>query len=140
MEFTLRARHAGRRAYKEAKDAGAPRIAAKIAGNCAKQRANPRAASQSNLESKRRLRAAAFVRLGGAECDACGESDDAALSIDHIWGGGHLERAFKQSHMLYSDLANGRRVPDGLRVLCMSCQFKAKKYGPFVSLWPRRVS
>lgn len=71
-----------------------------------------------------RYKIAAFNAYGGCLCSGCGEQDLAVLSIDHIKGGGGKHRQEVGANFYYWLKAN--RYPDGYRVLCMNCQFRAK--------------
>ena len=67
----------------------------------------------------------------GHACVGCGETEPAVLSIDHINGGGnrHRKEIGSGSHMYLWLIKNG--FPEGFRVLCMNCQFRAKYGKPF---------
>jgi len=62
-------------------------------------------------------------------CQECGFDHPAALSIDHINGGGNAHRreiGVKNSHQLYKWIKANSYPPD-FQVLCMNCQF-IKRY------------
>ena len=62
-------------------------------------------------------------------CQKCGFNHLAALSIDHIDGGGNAHRreiGVKNSHQLYKWI-KANTYPLGFQVLCMNCQF-IKRY------------
>jgi hypothetical protein len=58
-------------------------------------------------------------------CVKCGENHLACLSIDHINGGGEIDRQGamgKGGHTFYRRLIK-RGYPAGFQTLCMNCQF-----------------
>lgn len=57
---------------------------------------------------------------GKHACVGCGFSDDRALSLDHIDGGGRKET--KGGVSFYCHLRNNN-YPEGYQTLCMNCQF-----------------
>ena len=79
---------------------------------------------------RRKLKNEVFSHYGGPICAHCGLTAEAALSIDHIAGGGnkHRKEIGAPSHSFYVWLRkNG--FPPGFQVLCMSCQFIKKEKG-----------
>lgn len=83
-------------------------------------------------EYTRKYQLAAKVRTfnayGGCHCAACGEIDIECLSLDHINrdGAKHREETgCGTGNALYSWL-HARGYPAGFRVLCMSCQWRAR--------------
>lgn len=101
---------------------------------------NPRRCKELSLKSRWRQKKRVLEKLGGSRCSACPETDIAVLSIDHIAGDGASERAGRTcgSSGLYDDISVGRRGPEGLRVLCMSCQWRARVYGPETNQWAQK--
>jgi hypothetical protein len=61
----------------------------------------------------------------GASCALCGYTDKRALSLDHIAGGGSIERR-KLGAVGSFRVALVAFRPDKYRVLCMNCQFIEK--------------
>lgn len=83
----------------------------------------------SEIGKKRRdaAKIASFEAYGGCKCIGCGETDLAVLSIDHINGGGGKHRAeMKGKYTNINFWLKANNYPDGFRVLCMNCQFRAK--------------
>jgi hypothetical protein len=71
----------------------------------------------------RRLKIEVFNHYGGSKCQ-CGETRLAALTIDHINGGGAEHRRKECGNHLYKWLKrNG--FPQGYRVLCANCNHLA---------------
>ena len=75
-----------------------------------------------------RLKVLTHYGNGQLKCVQCGFSDERALSIDHINGGGNQHR--KQSGCgtgirLYFWLRK-EGYPEGYQTLCMNCQFMKK--------------
>lgn len=73
----------------------------------------------------RALKIEVFEAYGGAFCCLCGEKRLAALTIDHIGGGGADHRESlgdrrKGGLPVYRDLRR-RGFPAGFRVLCSNC-------------------
>lgn len=58
---------------------------------------------------------------GKLACVKCGFSDERALSIDHINGGGTQERKSKGGNTSYR--LKKANYPEGYQTLCMNCQF-----------------
>jgi hypothetical protein len=74
---------------------------------------------------------------GPPTCCACGETDLATLSIDHISGGGsRLRRAGESTGRLYARLVSSNANTGGLRCLCMNCQWRSRIYGADPMAWP----
>lgn len=73
------------------------------------------------------LKLAAFAAYGGAKCIQCGFTDDRALNLDHIEGGGTQDRRESQgSNTIYLRLKK-ENYPAGFQVLCANCN-SIKKY------------
>jgi hypothetical protein len=73
-------------------------------------------------EQWRKDRRKAVISLFGGKCVHCGFSDERALQIDHINGGGHTERTQMGSALkLYSKLLN--EGTDGYQLLCANCNW-----------------
>jgi hypothetical protein len=68
----------------------------------------------------RALRDAALAALGGC-CARCGFSDKRALQIDHVDGGGAVERRTKAPVTLYKEIAAGGS--EGYQILCANCNW-----------------
>ena len=58
-------------------------------------------------------------------CSKCGFDDIRALSIDHINGGGNIQREFIHENFYRWLIKNN--YPEGYQVLCMNCQFIKRK-------------
>ena len=66
------------------------------------------------------LKLAAFEAYGGARCLKCGFSDHRALNLDHINGGGSIQRRESPSNTIYL-LLKREGYPAGFQVLCANC-------------------
>lgn len=112
------------------------------------QKANPEKARASNkrwlnehrdhVKRRRRryqkirlpkIRAAALKILGGA-CVKCGMSDLRVLQIDHIKGGGAIERRRLGPLSLYQKVI--RTSGAGYQILCANCNWIKRAEDPFV--------
>lgn len=76
-------------------------------------------------------RHACFVHYSGGkdppECVGCGETDENALTLDHVRNDGHLERrkeGFRGSVYTRLRLEGFPGYPDSLVTLCASCQLR----------------
>ncbi len=78
-----------------------------------------------------------FLAYGGARCACCGETEEAFLSIDHIFNDGAKHRL-----EISKPLKNGKgrtggilawlkknHFPAGFQILCMNCNFGKSKNG-----------
>ena len=74
------------------------------------------------------------IMIYGGECAACGETDLAALTMDHVNNDGHLDR----QRNFYRTLVGGSIRAD-LQVLCQSCQWRKMAYGDNFKLWKTRA-
>lgn len=78
-------------------------------------------------EYKRNLRKAC-LQLLGIVCKKCGFSDERALQIDHVNGGGYAERLRLNTHQLYQRVL---AHPEDYQTLCANCNwikaFEAKE-------------
>jgi hypothetical protein len=83
----------------------------------------------------------ALDAYGGRVCVGCDETDFCCLSIDHIAQDGHLHREEQGGcgTAFYLWLKRNK-YPDGFRVLCMNCQFRARMHEPFPNVRRRRDS
>lgn len=76
---------------------------------------------QCLAESYQVLRLAAMLAIGGPVCACCGETELRFLTLDHINGGGNIERRTSiPSSALYRRLRD-RGYPPGFQVLCFNC-------------------
>jgi hypothetical protein len=79
---------------------------------------------RSNRKGNRKVKEIVFRHYGIA-CARCGFSDQRALSIDHIEGGGNQHRKAENtgsgSGFYRWLIKNG--FPNGFQTLCMNCQF-----------------
>lgn len=66
--------------------------------------------------------------LYGVECDCCGESDPAFLTVDHPNGGGREHRAKIGTSIFYKWLLD-HNAPDAFRLLCMNCNWARRFTG-----------
>jgi hypothetical protein len=125
---------AARRAYVEAnKDAVYTDNAAR---NRRRYASDPDWRDQRNRET--RAAAIAIRRLvlshyagGEPHCACCDETADEFLQLDHVNGGGGVQRAQSGSRgstgVFYWLRRNG--FPEGYRVLCANCNFALGRYG-----------
>lgn len=76
---------------------------------------------RGNAKDLARVRADARAHLGGV-CQRCGFSDDRALQIDHVHGGGRKERSSSSAGMLYRRVIAS--VPgETYQLLCANCNW-----------------
>jgi len=109
---------------------------------------------QHHLENKERdnkrsrewaqnIKLEVMLKYGG-NCVACGETDLATLSIDHINNDGYEKRkngednAVNAGYMFYLELRDNPKRND-LQCLCMNCQFKKRAYGPDFTQWQNKA-
>lgn len=69
----------------------------------------------------------ALNAYGGPVCCSCGYVNVLALSIDHINGGGTKHRKTIGGGSNFYTWLKKNNYPPGYRVLCMNCQFIAKR-------------
>ena len=77
---------------------------------------------------------AKVIKLLGEKCVRCGYSDERALQIDHIYGGGRIDRKRLSSVSRYYEhiLINEGR---GYQLLCANCNvIKAREQGEYGNL------
>jgi|SRR5579862_2702211 len=103
----------------------------------AKYRAKEKA---KNRQSRHDRKVAVMNLYGNGSCTFCQDDDIAVLSLDHINDDGVKDRrisGFKgMGDPFYIQLLKQPKRED-LQVLCMSCQFRKRKYGRDFSLWPK---
>lgn len=76
--------------------------------------------AEANLARSRAYRLAAVEALGGI-CVRCGFSDERALQIDHVDGGGGMERAqIKSRSVFYRKVVEDQK---GYQLLCANCNW-----------------
>lgn len=80
--------------------------------------------NEANRARYREVRDMALQKLGNV-CVNCGWSDPRALQIDHIDGGGKIERKTMNNVSLHKKIASGDT--DGYQLLCANCNW-IKKY------------
>lgn len=82
--------------------------------------------------SKRR----AVIKMLGGKCMACHYDDPEAIHIDHIFGGGGLERKTRTICVtkFMNQILKGLRTD--LRLLCSHCNERAKRHGSDIEKWP----
>ena len=90
---------------------------------CRKQyaAANPEKVRLASWRASRKTRVAVMAFLGN-ECVRCGFSDERALQIDHVHGGGRRERVEDKnaaSNLYKRVYAN----PENYQVLCSNCNW-----------------
>lgn len=73
----------------------------------------------ANMKYNRRMRKAVITFLGG-KCIKCGFSDERALQVDHIDGGGAQERKKGNSSTFYLKILKGTK---GYQLLCANCNW-----------------
>ncbi len=71
------------------------------------------------LLKRRQLRLSALEKLGN-QCARCGFKDVRALQIDHINGGGELERKILSQYQLHKKVLAGTTE---YQLLCANCNF-----------------
>ena len=72
------------------------------------------------------LKLATFNAYGGCKCARCGFADHRGLNLDHIAGGGTIDRITSPSRTIYLKLKR-LNYPPGFQVLCANCN-SIKKY------------
>ncbi len=78
---------------------------------------------------QKELKERALEAYGGPQCQCCGESYLAFLTIDHQNGDGARHRRQIGHHNLYTWLKSNQYPQDlGLRVLCLNCNY-ARRFG-----------
>lgn len=65
---------------------------------------------------------------GNPQCACCRESHYEFLAIDHINGGGNIERKREHTTKIYSFLKR-KNYPDGYQILCHNCNMAKGLYG-----------
>ncbi len=91
--------------------------------------------SNKELLREKQKKAVVALRLSvinkyGGECKCCSETAKEFLVIDHIHGGGGIERRkLKGSHKLYRQLRDTDVQLDKYRVLCHNCNASLAFYG-----------
>lgn len=64
----------------------------------------------------------AVIRGYGGKCVCCSENISDFLTIDHIYGDGHIERkTIKNSNSLYRKLIKEGFPKDRYRLMCFNC-------------------
>ena len=73
------------------------------------------------MRRRYRLMKASLLERYGGECECCGERHLEFLAIDHVEGGGTMERRQVGSYGVYRKLMASTARLDGYRVLCHNC-------------------
>lgn len=93
------------------------------------KRGNKERVNEQNRKRTYELRMAVIAKLGGS-CSECGNQDSRVLQIDHIGGGGSVDRATKHRTTLWNEILNGK---NGFQLLCANCHciktFENGEYG-----------
>ncbi len=105
-----------------------------------KKRQDPKWVASENKRGRdywAKLKHEVFLAYGGAKCACCGETEEAFLSIDHIFNDGATHRK-----EIRKPLKNGKgstsgilgwlktsNFPAGFQILCMNCNFGKSKNG-----------
>lgn len=75
-----------------------------------------------------KLRADVFAGYGG-KCACCGESESEFLQLDHVDGGGNVDRKTRATKTLYAAVRR-EGYPPGFQLLCANCnQAKSRRQG-----------
>ena len=82
--------------------------------------ANPERTREINRNTDRRLRESVIDGYGGA-CRCCGETTYAFLTIDHVDGGGSVERRDFPGQGKFLRRLRDEGFPDRYRLLCWNC-------------------
>jgi len=69
---------------------------------------------------QKKLRMAVVEKLGGC-CVKCGFSDDRALQLDHINGGGKKDRIHRSWQVMYKEIISGKDT--SIQLLCANCNW-----------------
>lgn len=83
----------------------------------------------------RRVKRSLIDRYGG-KCVACGITELAVLTLDHIDDHGAEERRSGSRGFSWYNKLQREGLRDDLQVLCMNCQFRKRNYGGDFSTWP----
>ena len=71
-----------------------------------------------------------FIAAYGGKCECCGETNPEFLSLDHINGGGQVDRAVRGTgEYLYRAVRREGYPTDKYRLLCLNCNFSYGHYG-----------
>lgn len=89
-----------------------------------KRKATNKRAMSGSVVRRARWKAAIFALLGN-QCIRCGFSDQRALQLDHIHGGGSRERSRNSRCMAgyYRLLALSPELREGIQLLCANCNW-----------------
>lgn len=71
-----------------------------------------------NVKYRAKLRAEALAHMGG-RCIRCGADDPRVLQIDHIWGGGRIEKRKIGDSAIHRKILAGDTEP--YQLLCANC-------------------
>jgi len=90
-------------------------------------------------ESYRWAKKLELMNKYGGRCVFCAEEELVLLTLDHINGGGNIERqGIKElSINYYCKLLREEKRSD-LRCLCITCNWKAMVYGGDQTIWPEK--
>lgn len=88
---------------------------------CYNQHRITRRMKGQELSYDQKIRLKALLVLGGC-CTRCGFSDERALQVDHVYGGGRLERKRLGGHRaVFRKIVAGNT--DGYQALCANCNW-----------------
>lgn len=76
--------------------------------------------------AKRKFRQECLDFLGG-KCQCCSEETYEFLAIDHVSGGGSMERKMITSQQLYRKIVK-EQISEGYRILCHNCNMAIAFY------------
>ena len=96
---------------------------------------NPTKRKMTNAARNGRYRRALFEAYGGPRCASCGFSDERALQIDHVAGGGsQMTRLLKMRGTGFYTWLRRNDYPPGFQVLCANCNWikrhQEQQYNP----------
>lgn len=83
---------------------------------------NPAKNKAYKMREQARLRQEMLTAYG-RRCVCCGESHEVFLTLDHVGGGGKARRAAVGPGHIYRDLRKRGWPKEGLRILCMNCNW-----------------
>ena len=82
-----------------------------------------------------RLQRLEVLKKMGGKCVYCKKTEEAVLTIDHVFDDGAKER--KLFRNVYHRLRNALEIPSKYQILCFRCNHKKYIFGPEFREWPK---